>query len=186
MCVYNSQKMRKYTKHSQWAVKWHSGKRRACLTKLHEAGWEKADTQKCEKHHLSSQNNFWKHIHCRTIWTYSIIIHSLFISHHCFSLFTLRDHASPTHLPPTLNHSISLLKPYVLGSHSQTSLINTTVSSMVTKPLLPPREGEQARLDRGWRAWEGFAEDWHRWWGLMFLFSFCFECPCTPLAIHTT
>lgn len=59
---------------------------------------------------------------------------------------------------------------------SQTSLINTTVSCMVTKPGLPLRDGEQAQQDPGRRAWEGFTGDWCRWSGLMCLFS----CPCTP------
>lgn len=111
----------------------------------------------------------------RTIWFYSL---SSYFSLPITALAS--DHASPK--PPTLIRSISLVKPYVTSSHSQTSLINTTVSCMVTKPRLPLREGDSARLDPGRRAWEGFVEDWRWWWGLMFLFSFCFECPCTPFS----
>lgn len=83
------------------------------------------------------------------------------ISTHFSSLFHASSHWRDSVNYPWTTIYISLLKAYVLSSYSQTSLISTPVSCMVTKPRLPLREGEQAQLDPGWKAWEGFVEDWH-------------------------
>lgn len=83
---------------------------------------------------------------------------------------------------PSLSLSVSLLGTYVLSSHSQTFLINTTVSCMVTKPWLPARVLTEGFLPswtpdrKHWGAavgWGRFAKDWPGRWRVMFLFSCC-------------
>lgn len=92
-----------------------------------------------------------------------VATHSLCIPHRrCQSIFTLLG----LHIPPpqVLDLSVSLLKPYVL-SQPQTSLINTTVSHMVTKPRPPLSEDKQAGWSKhrehvegaGERIWRGLA-----------------------------